>query len=117
MAPKRILITGGGGFAGRHLRVALGDRFPEADLLATGEREQPGIRPLDVTDEAAAGAVMKEFRPDAVIHLAAISAVPAANRDAGRAWRVNLGGTGRLARAVLEFAPDAFFLFVSSAAV
>ncbi|MGH7083436.1 MAG: NAD-dependent epimerase/dehydratase family protein [Acetobacteraceae bacterium] len=117
MVPQRILLTGGAGFVGSHLRLALAARFPAARVLPTGEREQPGIRRLDVTDGAAARAVIGDFRPDAVIHLAAVSAVTEANRDAERAWRVNLDGTRRLAHAVLERVPDALFLFVSSAAV
>lgn len=117
MAPQRILLTGGAGFVGSHLRLALAARFPAARVLPTGEHEQPGIHRLDITDVAAARAVIGAFRPDAVIHLAAISAVTEANRDAERAWRVNLEGTRRLARAALEVAPDALFLFVSSAAV
>ncbi|MGH7083486.1 MAG: NAD-dependent epimerase/dehydratase family protein [Acetobacteraceae bacterium] len=117
MVPQRILLTGGAGVVGHHLRSALAVRFPAARVLSTGEREQAGIRRLDVTDEAAARAVIGDFRPDAVIHLAAVSAVIEANRDAERAWRVNLDGTRRLARAVLERVPDACFLFVSSAAV
>ncbi|MGH7084623.1 MAG: NAD-dependent epimerase/dehydratase family protein [Acetobacteraceae bacterium] len=117
MVPQRILVTGGAGFVGRHLRPALAARFPAARVLPAGEREQPGIRRLEITDEGAALAVIGEFRPDVVIHLAAVSAVTEANRDAERAWRVNLEGTRRLARAVLEAAPDALFLFVSSAAV
>ncbi len=117
MPPHRILLTGAGGFVGRHLRALCARRFPGAQLLPTGEREQSGIRRLDVTDLAAAHAIIREFRPDAVVHLAAVAAVPEANRAAPRTWRVNLGGTCRLARAVLEAAPAAHFLFASSAAV
>ncbi|MGH7122109.1 MAG: NAD-dependent epimerase/dehydratase family protein [Acetobacteraceae bacterium] len=117
MPPQRILITGAAGFAGRHLLVLAAQRFPEVRLLATGEHEQPGIRRLDVTNMAAARAVIADFRPDAVVHLAAVAAVAEANRAGLRTWHVNLGGTCRLARAVLEAAPGAAFLFASSAAV
>ncbi len=117
MRPERILLTGATGFVGRHLRRRLAARFPAARLLATGEKEQPGIVPLAVTDEAAARALLEDFRPDAVVHLAAVAAVPEANRAAVRAWQVNLSGTCRLARAVLEATPAAPFLFVSSSAV
>lgn len=117
MPPRRILVTGAAGFAGRHLLALAAARFPEARLLATGERERAGIRRLDVTDFAAARALIGAFRPDAVVHLAAVAAVAEANRAGLRTWRVNLGGTCRLARAVLEAAPGATFLFASSAAV
>ncbi len=117
MPPQRILLTGAGGFVGRHLLALCARRFPGAQVLPTGEREQSGIRRLDVTDLAAARTIIREFRPDAVVHLAAVAAVPEANRAAPRTWRVNLGGTCRLARAALEAAPAAHFLFASSAAV
>ena len=125
MDPRRILITGAGGFVGRHLLEALARAFPEASLLATGDPAGDGagdgagggITRMDVTDGAAVLAAVEELRPDAVVHLAAVAAVPEANREAGRAWRVNFRGTRHLARAVLAKAPEARFLYVSSAAV
>lgn len=117
LLPERILLTGAGGFVGRHFQALCTARFPTIRLLATAEREDAGLRRLDVTDFAAARALIAAFRPAAVIHLAAVAAVPEANRAGLRTWRINLGGTCRLARAVLEAQPAARFLFVSSAAV
>jgi GDP-4-dehydro-6-deoxy-D-mannose reductase len=114
---QRILLTGAAGFVGRHLRAHLARAFPAAFVFATGETEQPGITPLNVTDAAAARAAMETLRPDAVVHLAAVAAIPEANRDAERTWRINFCGTRTLARAVLQAAPQASFLYVSSAAV
>jgi GDP-4-dehydro-6-deoxy-D-mannose reductase len=115
--PRRILLTGAGGFVGRHLLAHLAHAFPEASLFATGEGAAEGIVRMDVTDAQAVLATLGELRPDAVVHLAAVAAVPEANRDADRAWRANFRGTRTLARAVLAKAPDARFLFVSTAAV
>jgi GDP-4-dehydro-6-deoxy-D-mannose reductase len=115
--PERILLTGAAGFVGRHLSAHLARTFPAARLLATSESGHPGITPLDVTDAAATRAIVEEFHPDAVVHLAAVAAVPEANREAERAWLVNFGGTRTVARAVLHAAPEASFLYVSSAAV
>jgi GDP-4-dehydro-6-deoxy-D-mannose reductase len=115
--PRRILLTGAAGFVGRHLRACLAERFPEAALLATGEAAADGVTRMDVADAPATRAVLEEFRPDAVVHLAAVAAVPEANREADRAWQVNFSATSTLARALLRAAPEACFLFVSSAAV
>ena len=57
------------------------------------------------------------LRPDACIHLAAVTAVADARRDPDRAWHVNLHGTLNLARAVLADAPDCHLLFASSSEI
>jgi nucleoside-diphosphate-sugar epimerase len=58
---------------------------------------------------------VRQTRPDACIHLAAVSALSQARRDPDHAWQVNLHGTLNLASAVLAEAPGCVFLFVSSA--
>ena len=105
-APRRILVTGAAGFVGHHLLPALAAAIPEADII-----------PLlaDVTDAAAVAAEVQAVRPDACVHLAAVSAVPAAQSDPDEAWRVNLGGTLTLARALAARSPGCTLLFASTA--
>lgn len=112
-APRRVLVTGAGGFVARHLIPRLRAAFPEAALTLCGPG--PDLTPLDVADAAAVDALVAAVRPDACVHLAAVSAIPAARRAPDLAWRVNLLGTLALAGAVLRHAPDCTFLFVSSA--
>ena len=101
----RILVTGAGGFVGRHLIPALQTAFPDAAIQASS---------FDVADGEAVRSAVQAMQPDACLHLAAISAIPAAQADPDLAWRVNLGGTLTLARALAEV-PGSTLVFVSTA--
>lgn len=105
MLPRRVLVTGSGGFVGRHMMRTLTEAFPDAVLDAAA---------FDVTDPAGIEAAVAGARPDVLVHLAAIAAIPAARADPGRAWNVNLHGTLALGRALMAQAPDCLMLFASS---
>ncbi len=119
MDPSRILLTGAGGFVGRHLTRALRQAFPSADILGTGVADSvgSGLRAMDLTDTDGMQATVGRFKPDACVHLAGVTAIPVARSDPDQAWRVNLLGTLGLARAILERAPGCRFVFASSAEV
>lgn len=70
---------------------------------------------VDVTDADAVTSFVRLARPDAAIHLAAISDVPAARANPMKTWQVNLHGTLTLANALLREAPDALLVHASSA--
>ena len=70
---------------------------------------------FDITDAGAVDAAVMAAPPDALVHLAAVAAIPAARADPDLAWRVNLGGTLNLARALLAHAPGCTMVFASSA--
>ncbi len=88
---KKILITGSNGLLGQKLIYALLKRNQENtiwDILATsrGEnrmRTQAGYayQPLDLTDALAVNACIETFRPDVVIHTAAMTNVDACELD------------------------------------
>ncbi len=104
--PRRILLTGADGFVGRHLRPVLRRTLPDADLFTPR---------FDVTDEAATVAAVRAARPDACVHLAAVSAIGASQADPDAAWRINLGGTLLLARTLATEAAGCTLLFTSTA--
>jgi GDP-4-dehydro-6-deoxy-D-mannose reductase len=93
---------------GRHLLPLLAACFPEAELYADH---------VDVTDRNEVARTLRDTRPDACIHLAAVTTVANARQDSDRAWQVNLHGTVNLARSVLAHAPDCRLVFASSAEI
>lgn len=118
----RILVTGGAGFVGSHLRAALTQRLgADAGIIMTGKpgtmRDAAPLFPLDVTDAEAVADTIRRYAPTHVVHLAALSSLPAADADPDLAWRINLTGTLNVARAILRHAPDCLLLHVSSGQV
>ena len=105
MLPRRVLVTGSGGFVGRHMMRTLAAAFPDAVL---------DVATFDVTDAGGIEAAIIAAKPDVLVHLAAIAAIPAARADPGLAWNVNLYGTLALGRALMAHAPDCTMLFASS---
>lgn len=132
----RFLVTGGAGFIGsalvRHLVGAVGAEVLVVDKLTyAGTRtslrqveNQPGFRFLqaDICDRPAMDAALAEFRPDAILHLAAESHVDRSITGAADFIQTNLVGTFVLLEAARAYwsalpqpARDAFrFLHVST---
>ncbi len=71
---KRILVTGSTGFLGHHIMPRLREAFPEADLIGLGRRD------FDLLEPGAPAAMLRQIRPDCVVHLAAKSGGILSNR-------------------------------------
>jgi GDP-4-dehydro-6-deoxy-D-mannose reductase len=100
---RRVLITGAGGFVGSHLQAELGEKALPAEV--------------DVTDVDEVAVAVREARPSAVIHLAALSSVSVSWRHPAEVWHVNTVGTVNVLEAVCKEAPDARILAVSTGEV
>jgi GDP-4-dehydro-6-deoxy-D-mannose reductase len=114
-AASKVLVTGADGFVGRRLTVALGQAHPDWRIQAIPGPDAPGG--VNVADAPAMTDLVRQARPDIVVHLAAVAAVTDSVRDPRLTWEVNLGGALNLVLALQDHAPDAHLLFVSSAEV
>ncbi len=118
----RVLVTGGAGFIGSNLVTALtmsGNDVGIIDDFSSGKAENLNglawFREMDILDPAL-DAVVAEFAPEAVVHLAAQPSVAASVKDPERDWAVNVEGTRAVARAAAA-AGARRVLSASSAAV
>ncbi|MBI5231919.1 MAG: NAD-dependent epimerase/dehydratase family protein [Coriobacteriales bacterium] len=118
----RILVTGGAGFIGSNLvwaLVAAGHDVGVIDDLSTGSpanlHPSAWFRTVDILDDSLESLV-REFAPEAVVHLAAQSSVSVSISDPERDHAVNAEGTRRVALAARQ-AGARRMLSASSAAV
>lgn len=118
--PSTIIITGGGGFVGRHLVAELRHTRPADQLIVwdTSISDLPaavqGVA-ADITDPATYQESLQSAQPAWVIHLAAISSVGASVQDPARARRVNTEATRTLLATITTTTPQTKVLAVSSA--
>ncbi len=114
-AQPRILVTGASGFVGTWLMRILRDFSADTSLELVSAGRGPGCDiDLDVIDKTAVTAALRDFRPTAIVHLAAIAAPNEARKDPSQAWNVNFHGTINLAAAVKNEIPDCRFIFAGS---
>jgi len=101
----RVFVTGAAGFVGTRLLP----RLRAAGLEVVGADAE-----VDVTREGVVRASVARVRPDAVIHLAAMSSVALSRRQPAACYRVNFLGTRSLLGAVAREAPKARVLLIGS---
>ncbi|HEX2280151.1 MAG TPA: UDP-glucose 4-epimerase GalE [Thermomicrobiales bacterium] len=119
----RVAVTGGAGYIGSTAvarLVARADDVVVIDNLVNGhEQAVPDGVPLaqiDICDPSAVVNVLRQFRPDAVLHFAALTIAPESVRDPAPYWRVNTGGTLNVLDAMRDAGVTAI-VFSSTAAV
>ncbi|MCI9337023.1 MAG: NAD(P)-dependent oxidoreductase [Lachnospiraceae bacterium] len=87
---KRLLVTGASGFMGSRVVNFYRGKY---EICA------PGHGALDITDEAQVMGRLRDWRPDYVVHCAAISDVGRCGREPERSWKINVDGAVNLAKA------------------
>jgi len=117
-----VLVTGGAGFIGKHVSaqlIAAGHTVTVLDNLSTGSTALlPSPARLVVADVASPeiAPLLRQERPDAIVHLAAQTSVPHSMRYPVPDERVNIHGMLNLLSAAAE-AGVRRLVFSSSAAV
>jgi GDP-4-dehydro-6-deoxy-D-mannose reductase len=108
----RLLVTGRHGFVGNIVARAIANQ-------ERGERwELADIDPaFDLRDTVATDRLVVSARPDAVLHLAAQSAVPDSFRDPATTLQVNLMGTLNLLQSLRAIGFAGRFLYVGTGEV
>ncbi len=120
----RVLITGAGGFVGFHLAAHLAAAQPETLLLGTtlypAERVHLALhekRRIDLKDYAKVRALLADFQPAAIYHLAAQAFVPRSFEDPWETLENNIRAQLNIIRACLELDLAPRILVVSSAEI
>jgi GDP-4-dehydro-6-deoxy-D-mannose reductase len=109
----RVFVTGVTGFVGRWLAAEL--REVGHEVIHGGGAD--GTVRLDVTDDQAVIEAVSTARPDALIHLAAVSSATEAAGDRQTAFEVAVAGTVNVMEAVRALEDEPAVLVVSSSEV
>lgn len=119
---RRILITGGTGFVGTHLVRHLRSTPSQIIVVSYGSNaslHEPGIeyRRIDIRNRDEVHSVMREFNPDLVYHLAAVSAVGPSWSNPRLTFEVNVLGSFNIFEAAMNLPSPPRILNISTAQV
>ena len=100
----KLLITGAGGFIGRHVCLKASLNHQVLGVCRSRPEAIPGVvhRSVDLADLSALTGVFRDFRPDGVIHLAAMSGLAACQNDPASSYKINVSASLRIAELCAE---------------
>ncbi|MDP6847238.1 MAG: GDP-mannose 4,6-dehydratase [Kiritimatiellia bacterium] len=113
----RYLVTGGGGFVGRHLVAELQHHGHEVTVFDRAEVEPVESAETivgDIRNKEDLLAAVTKSKPEACVHLGAIAYVPTGGTDPDLVLSVNIRGTLNTLSALRCEAPNARVLVVST---
>jgi dTDP-4-dehydrorhamnose reductase len=99
------MITGGSGKLG----TALVAMFPDA--------LHPTHNELELSERSAVFDYINRYKPDVIIHAAALTGIRECEDDKRKAWASNVVGTENLVDACLKYDRKVYFVYVSTACV
>ena len=101
----KILITGGSGALGTSLKAV----FKEAYF--------PGHSEMDVTNADSVNKVLLEFKPDTLIHTAALVGIRECEENKEKAWSTNVEGTQNVVNGLKKLDNNCYLIYTSTACV
>lgn len=113
----KALVTGSGGFVGKYLVDYLKTLGYETHGIERSQSTQSNIHIGDITNQAFVTSVIEKVSPDLVFHLAAYSLVKTSFQEPALVHKINVEGSRNVLDALQNKAPQARFLYVSSAVV
>ena len=123
---KTALVTGGAGFIGSHVVdefVQAGYKVAVVDNLLNGKEEfiskdaSPGLSKVDIRHRQDLERVISDFKPEVVVHMAAIHFIPYCNEHPIEASEINLMGTHVVLDSLAKHHLPKRLFFASTAAV
>jgi dTDP-4-dehydrorhamnose reductase len=108
----RILVTGASGLLGQALMRKLSEAGFKTFGIYYEEKRYRNLKKVDIRNAKKLLSVAKTFKPDAVIHTAALTNVDLCEKDKKLAYTVNADGTRNVAFIASKF--DAKMIYIST---
>lgn len=114
---KRIMVTGGSGLLGGNCLVMLREAYHVVGIFHATAVSLPGVEMcrVDLRNHSAVADFVRQFKPDAIIHCAALTDVDYCEANPDEAMRVNRDLVANLARLSCELGGQ--FVHISTDAV
>ena len=101
----KALITGGSGALGKALKAVFKDAF------------FPTHKEMDVTSPESVTKTILGYKPDVLIHAAALVSVRGCEENKRKTWATNVEGTQNIVDALKELDNECYLIYVSTACV
>ncbi len=101
----KILITGGSGALGESLKTVFEDTF------------FPTHAEMDITDSESVKKTILSYKPDILIHTAALVGIRECEDNKKKAWSTNVEGTQNIINSLKELDNNCYLIYVSTACV